>query len=62
MLVDVDYHWGQPMFLLYDFQEGFSTFELVDGFKCRTEAQPLVHFLHTLFSVAFQATFILFLD
>lgn len=62
ILVDVDYHQGQPMFLLYHFQEVFSTLKLIDCFKRRTEAQALVHVLHTLFSVAFQATFILFLD
>ncbi len=62
MLVDVDYHEGQAMFLLYDLQEIFSTLKLVDCFKRRTHAKAFMHLLHALFSVAFQATFILFLD
>lgn len=62
MLVDVDDHKGQPMLLLYDLQEVFSTEQLVDCFKRGAEAQTFVHFLHALLSVAFQAAFILFLD
>lgn len=53
MLVDVDHHQGQPVFLLYDFKEGFSALKFMDGFKLGTKAQALVHFLHALFPVAF---------
>lgn len=62
MLVNVDHNKGQTMFLLYHLQEGFSTVQLVDTLKLGTKAEALVHFLHALFSVVFQATLILLLD
>ncbi|TNN58150.1 hypothetical protein EYF80_031673 [Liparis tanakae] len=51
VLVDVDHHEGQPVFLLDDFQEGVSGLELVNFFKRGAEAQALVQNLRQLHAI-----------